>query len=110
MSEDIYYEMHLLWCSFGLGIWLLVFYDGLRLFRQIIPHHTVCVGLEDMVYWIYAAVRLFALFYYENDGNLRGYAIFAFFIGMVLYNLTISLILRKVLKKIKKSFNMKKRR
>ncbi|MDO4325040.1 MAG: spore cortex biosynthesis protein YabQ [bacterium] len=110
MSEEIWYELHLLGHSFLLGIWFLIVYDGFRLFRQIVPHHTLTVGLEDIGYWVYAAVRLFALLYYENDGNLRAYAIAGVFAGMFLYNLTISLFFRKVLKKIRKSIKMKKER
>lgn len=110
MSEEIWYELHLLGWSFLLGIWFLIVYDGLRLFRQIVPHHTLAVGLEDIGYWAYAAIRLFALLYYENDGNLRAYAVAGVFGGMLLYNLTISLFFRKVLKKIGKYFKMKKER
>ena len=110
MSEEIWYELHLLGWSFLLGIWFLIVYDGLRLFRQIVPHHTLAVGLEDIGYWVYAAIRLFALLYYENDGNLRAYAVAGVFGGMLLYNLTISLFFRKVLKKIGKYFKMKKER
>lgn len=109
MSEEIWYELSLLGHSFLLGIWFLIVYDGFRLFRQIVPHHTLAVGLEDIGYWVYAAVRLFTLLYYENDGNLRAYAIAGVFAGMILYNLTISLFFRKVLKKIRKSIKMKKR-
>lgn len=110
MSEDIWYEIHLLADSFCLGIWLMMVYDGFRALRHIIPHHFVVVGLEDIGYWIYTAVRLFSLLYYENDGNLRAYAILAFFAAMILYNLTISLFLRKVLKKLEKYLKMKKDR
>ena len=107
MSEDIWYELHLLAESFLLGIWFMILYDGFRLLRQVFRHPILLVGMEDIGYWVYAAIRLFSLLYYENDGNLRAYAIMGVFTGMILYNFTISLFLRKLLKKIQKYFMMK---
>ncbi|MDO4294655.1 MAG: spore cortex biosynthesis protein YabQ [bacterium] len=107
MSAEILYELHLLEESFLLGIWFMLLYDGLRVLRQLFRHARLWVGLEDLLYWSYAALRLFALLYYENNGNLRAYAILAVFVGMFLYNLTISPFFIKWLKNVQKYFKIK---
>ena len=48
-------------------------YDFLRILRIFIPHLPVIMGVEDMVYWVYASLVTFSLLYEQNDGGLRGY-------------------------------------
>ena len=52
MSGAIYYETFLLAASLAVGIGLMIAYDGLRLFRALVPHRTLWTGLEDAGYWL----------------------------------------------------------
>lgn len=107
MSVHIIYEVRLLIYSFFTGAGLMMTYDFLRAFRIFVPHHPVWMGIEDMVYWIYASLITFSLLYEQNDGGLRGYVIAGIFIGMVVYDRLVSRFFLKVLKKIWKYLKMK---
>ena len=110
MSESIYLVAELAASSFFLGIILLMSYDLLRLFRLLIPHGPLWIGLEDFAYWIYCAVMTFLLLFYENSGVLRGYVIIGVFSGMILYDRIVSQPVFSILKKAKRWFTIKMKR
>lgn len=107
MSSNIFYEGYFLAGSFCTGIWLMIVYDVLRVIRLVFPHHPFWMGVEDMVYWIYASITTFMLLYRMNDGGLRGFVIGGVFLGMVLYNGLISRFFFTVLKKLLKYLRIK---
>lgn len=107
MSGTINYEVRLLVMSFLTGVGFLVVYDCLRVFRLLCPHNYIAVGIEDMLYWVYAALMTFGLLYRENDGDIRAYAVVAAFMGMILYQQLISRYFLKCLKKFLKYLRMK---
>lgn len=107
MSETIQYEVQLLVMSFLTGMGLMIVYDCLRVFRILCPHNAICIGIEDMLYWIYAALIIFTLLYRENDGDIRAYVVVAAFVGMVLYQHLISRNFLKGLKKAIKYLRMR---
>ncbi len=109
MSDYIYLEVELAAHSFLLGIILMMSYDLLRLFRLLIPHHTIVTGIEDFLYWTYSALMTFRMLFYENSGVLRGYVIIAVFVGMILYDRIVSQTVFGVLKKLKIWFTIKVR-
>lgn len=109
MSGAIYYETFLLAASLAVGIGPMIAYDGLRLFRALVPHGTLWTGLEDAGYWLLSSGATFLLLFYQNDGILRWYAIGGVLLGMTAYNVTVSRFYRKLLKKTAKYFTMKKR-
>lgn len=110
MSVTIQYEIRLLAASLLVGICLMAAYDGLRLFRMTVHHGNIWTGVEDACYWICSSTVTFILLFNQNDGVLRGYAILGVLAGMMLYNVSISRNTKKLLKKIKKYFTMRKRR
>lgn len=65
-------------------------YDLLRIFRRVVPHGVCAVALEDVLYWAGTALLVFQLLYRENDGAVRGYALFAVAVGMLFYHQTVS--------------------
>ena len=109
MSNSIYLEAELVMTGFFLGISFMISYDLLRLFRLLIPHRSVFVGIEDLTYWIYCAIMTFRMMYLENNGTLRGIVIISVFIGMILYDRIVSRTVFEVLKKGKKWFTIKVR-
>ena len=107
MSIHIVYEARLLIYSFLTGAGLMMVYDLLRVFRIIVPHHPIWMGVEDMAYWVYASLVTFSLLYEQNDGGLRGYVISGILIGMFLYDRLVSRFFLKLLKKVWKYLRMK---
>lgn len=107
MSVHIVYEVKLLLYSFLTGAGLMITYDLLRIFRIFIPHSYVFIGIEDMIYWVYAALVTFSLLYEQNDGGLRGYAVAGVFIGMFLYDKIVSRHFLKLLKHFRKYLKIK---
>ncbi len=107
MSAYIQAEIELAAHSFLLGIVLMVSYDGLRLWRFFIPHKNIWTGLEDFLYWLYAACLTFSLLFKENSGRLRGYVIICVFLGMYLYDRVVSRTTFGLLKKLQRWITIK---
>ena len=107
MSENIRYELQLVAISMLTGMGLIIVYDCLRISRLFIKHKWFWIGLEDLVYWIYATVITFSLLYRQSDGALRSYTVGSVLIGMLFYNHFISRKILNLLKKIIKYFKMK---
>lgn len=108
MSMTIRYELQLLFASLTVGICLMMVYDGLRVFRTLIPHGNFWTGIEDAVYWAASSITTFLLLFRQNDGILRWYAILGVLMGMLVYNLTVSRILLRLLKKVEKYLTIRK--
>lgn len=85
MSARIVGELEFFARSFVWGIFITLVYDCLRLFRQAVHHGNVWVALEDLLYWVVYALLLFRMMYLENDGMIRGFALLAVLLGMLLY-------------------------
>lgn len=96
ISTEIIKEADVLVISFLMGMTLLLVYDQIRIFRRLVPHGTIWVGIEDMLFWIASAVLLFAMLYKENSGYIRGFVIGGVVVGMLLYNLLLSRLVVKV--------------
>lgn len=72
------------------GAGLLALYDLIRIIRRVVPHGVIAIALEDVLYWAGTALLVFQLLYRENDGAVRGYALFAVAAGMLIYHRTVS--------------------
>lgn len=90
MSQGILRELQFFGLAVLRGVLILVIYDLLRIIRRIVPHGVWAVALEDVAYWITTALLVFQLLYRENDGAVRGYALLAVAVGMMLYHQTLS--------------------
>lgn len=86
--------------AFVWGILMVLLYEAIRLIRMLIRHSVLAVAVEDLCYWLACAVLIFRMLYLENSGVIRGFAIAAVILGMVLYLQFI-----KLLKKIRKNLH-----
>ena len=107
MSPGIHFEARLLVMGMAKGALLMALYDVLRGFRAVVRHGWLWVGVEDLVYWIFAGFTVFYLLYRENDGALRLYVIGTVLLSMVVYDRLCSGFFRKVLKKISRCFRIR---
>lgn len=90
MSQNIINEVYFFACCVLTGIAVISMYDVLRIFRRIVKHGVFAVGVEDFFYWVASSFFVFHMLYIRNDGIIRGFAILAIVLGMILYNVTIS--------------------
>lgn len=81
MANENEFLLHALF----MGIFVTFVYDILRIFRRVIPHNNFFVSLEDCLFWVYCAIRVFLLMYHESNGTLRWFAIFGALSGMYVY-------------------------
>lgn len=91
MSDSIVKEVEFLAYSFLSGVLILILYDILRIFRRVIIHSAGAIGFEDFVYWMLVTFLIFTMMFRENNGAVRWFSVLGIFLGMVLYNVTISL-------------------
>ena len=110
VSDGIHQELVFLLISFALGEGLVMLYDVFRIFRKVVPHGVIWISVEDILYWIVAALLIFGMIFQENDGLIRGFAIGGILLGMLFFNhfvspfliRSISGILKKILEILKK--------
>lgn len=79
MSETVRAETIFFFTSIATGVILIWSYDIFRIFRKIVPHHSIAVNIEDLLYWFVTALIIFGMIFEKNDGALRGYA----FVGIL---------------------------
>ena len=90
MSLQIAEEGVFLLHSFLLGVCITFIYDLFRIFRRIVPHGGFWISLEDLFFWILAAIGIFSLLYYENNGAFLWFAVLGAGTGMLIYKKTLS--------------------
>lgn len=73
-----------------MGIYITFVYDLLRIARNVWPHHSFFVAVEDLGFWIYCGGKVFLLMYRESNGSLRWFAVMGALVGMLLYKRSVS--------------------
>lgn len=110
-SEAVFHETHACWhslvCRSCADDGLLTFFGS---FAFLVKHRAWLIGVEDVIYWVFASFTVFGLFYLENDGALRFYMIGAVIFGMILYDRMVSTNFFRVLKKAGRCFRIKIRK
>lgn len=96
ISTEIGREAGFLGISVLLGMGLFFLYDILRIFRRIVPHGNIWIGIEDFVYWLLCTGAVFIMLYRGNEGMVRGFALGGVGIGMLLYFLLLSRFVIKI--------------
>ena len=102
MSEGILLELQFFFRAFVWGVLMMILYEGIRIFRRLIRHSVFAVAVEDILYWIVCGILIFRMLYLENSGTIRGFAIAAVILGMILY-LQFEKFLAKIRKKLHNS-------
>lgn len=68
VSESILQEADFFAVSIVSGCLLVFLYDVLRVLRRLLPHGTILIAVEDIIYWMVCAFFIFAMLYQKNDG------------------------------------------
>jgi len=90
-------QVRLFLSTVALGIGLGLAYDFIRLFRRLVRHSKIFCGLEDLFYWFAVLGAVFYFMLNKNYGEIRMFSVMGFFIGMVLYMMSISGIVLKIM-------------
>ena len=62
-------------------------YQSLVCFRELVRHSYLAMGIEDILYWMGAAVYFFVQIYHTSDGSIRWYFILGVVFGAILMSL-----------------------
>ena len=81
------------------GIGTAFVYDLIRVKRRVLSNQNIAAWIEDLLFWIFAAIVMFLCIYAGNDGAPRFYSVSGFFCGILIYMLMLSKIIRKFLEK-----------
>lgn len=81
------------------GIMLRLIYQSINCLRQLISHSRLAMGVEDMIFWLCAALYVFVQIYHTSDGSIRWY----FVLGLVFGAAFCTMILIKIEKMNKKN-------
>lgn len=93
-------ELVLFFQSACLGAVLLLCYDILLVFRNLVTHSRVLIMIQDILYWIAAGFYLFRGIYQGNEGSIRSFLFLGSVAGFFLCRETISPVFLKLLAKI----------
>lgn len=89
-----------------LGAALGLFYDGFRILRFALPCRAVTIALQDILYFLCAALATFWFFLKANSGELRGIVIIAEISGAMLWYFTLGRLVmgaaRPIIRMVKK--------
>ena len=95
MGEFVIAELQYSAVVVTLGIFLAVIYDVIRIFRRVIVHSIFWISVEDVLFWMFAALAVFVMCFVEDAGNVRWFAIGGAILGAYMYKCTIGTILVK---------------
>lgn len=105
MSLDV--QFLTLWMMFVCGLGLGVVFDLYRVVSDELRLPRWIIAIMDILYWILAAIAVFRVLYFSNQGDLRVFVFIGLFIGIGVYFLLFSsfvqkttILLIKVLKKM----------
>lgn len=93
-------ELEFLCYSVVLGAMMMSFYDIFRFLRIVISHKRWVEYLEDIFYWCVCGVAIFYLYYRENNGAIRIFAVLGISAGMLAYQQIISRVFFGVISKM----------
>lgn len=85
MSQQIVEESNFFLYSVCMGFVISFIYDIIRLFRNLVPHNSFFISIEDILFWIFTSIVQFLLLYKVNNGMVRWYSIAGALLGMILY-------------------------
>lgn len=97
-----------LWSIVG-GVLIALIYDFFRIKRKAVKTGIIAIYFEDLMYWIIVAIVMFAVVYYSNEGEIRGFIFLGTIFGVILYALLFSkLVMNSAMFFIKLIFNILK--
>lgn len=85
MSAEVEKQFCFLFLSFAWGMGMCWIYDGLIIFRKIVPHSRRWRDLEDLIYWLCMTAQSFYLLFTWHRGEIRSYIVAGLIAGSLFY-------------------------
>lgn len=85
MQNNVVYELTVFGGAGVAGALIAFLYDMFRLKRRIVRTRTIMVHIEDIIFWMIAAIVLFLSSYIISSGETRAYFYAGAFLGSLLY-------------------------
>ena len=104
MEISVTREAFVFICSVLCGGLIFLLYDLFRLIRRKTKGDMIVVHVQDGLFWILALCLLFFCVFHVNNGVLRLYEIIGAGLGALLYGLTLSPLVLRLLDQILKTF------
>lgn len=96
VSEVIGNEAMFFLLSVLCGVGLVFVYDIFRIFRRIVSHGNIWIGIEDVFYWAFCTIAVFLLLYQKNDGMIRAFSFVGILLGGAIYGFLLSRFVIKI--------------
>lgn len=96
MNEIVNTQTYLFLACIQIGILMGMFYDLIRILRNIIKRPHLIIQLEDLVYWLICSGFAFYMIYTHNYGAIRPFVFIGILLGGIFYFSTFSIIFMKV--------------
>ncbi|NLX76162.1 MAG: spore cortex biosynthesis protein YabQ [Clostridiaceae bacterium] len=78
-------EINVFLSALCVGVTTGFIYDLLRMKRRAIKTRRIFIGVEDVLFWVIAALLTFAAAYISNQGEIRFYFFMAMVLGISIY-------------------------
>lgn len=83
--------------TFISGVIIMFAYDVLLILREALPRPLAFIIIEDLLFWVCAAIGEYYIIYRFNEGSIRLYAIVSLLFGMLALQCLIG---RRMVKKV----------
>lgn len=83
--------------SLCLGALLCVFYDIIRALRKAGFNSFTAVFFTDIIFWLFSAFVTFIFLIVRTNGEIRGYVLLSELLGFILFRISLSKLLFKML-------------
>ncbi len=84
------------------GNFLRLIYYVLEILRRIIRHNSLCMSVEDLLYWIFVSGYLFIFIQETSSGIIRWYLVIGLLGGCAITHYFLGKIMRKYIDKSEK--------
>ena len=83
----------LLFSAVTLGFFIGLYYEIFRFLRLALPHTSLLVGIEDLLFFLPVTLTFLFFCYAFSDGVIRWFSLIGTFLGFLLYLLTLGKLL-----------------
>ncbi len=90
MEVSVTNQAYIFLSSVAGGLIIGFVFDIFRILRKVVKTANFITYLEDILFWILAAIIIFALVFITNNGELRWYEFLGVLLGVIFYNLIFS--------------------
>ena len=82
--------------AFFTGALISFIYDFLRVKRRVVKTGAIMLGVEDILFWLFASLISYIALFTSNDGQVRSFTIIGFIFGIFMYYKFISKFVIKI--------------